>query len=375
MDEEKSFSEEEQSEVVVDVETSSKQGKLSVEEEENLARVEFRPAKAKDIVSAHTGSILQYDGPIIALGDEDLPRARAVFDKLAPPEKEKEAVEAEVDENDEPIPTQPSSPHKPRRIAIHLLSQAVYDCGVCPIDISSLEDPEQDPEPEPIYDDDGELIPQDSPPPKIHPLKQLISSIINKLLFNEDHIVGPSQTMDIEGFVYFIGKFHTPQFYYGQRFRRATGRGCIDDVLELLIRGIDVNCGDGEGLTSLHYACEFNRLELIEKLHEYAGERLMLNARCKAGWTPLYTACHHNNPKVVQLLLRLGADISLGTKYGKTPLHAAAGQGFSDIVNILLEDENCNPNIQCTSGMTALHDSGKHKFKCKYRCYWQYCPQ
>lgn len=72
-------------------------------------------------------------------------------------------------------------------------------------------------------------------------------------------------------------------------------------------------------------------------MFDLSGERLIINPRCKAGWTPLYSACHHNNIEIVRLLLDLDASTSITTNLQKSPLHAAAGQGFADIVQVLLD--------------------------------------
>ena len=72
-------------------------------------------------------------------------------------------------------------------------------------------------------------------------------------------------------------------------------------------------------------------------MFDLSGEKLIISPRCKAGWTPLYSACHHNNIEVVRLLLDLGASTSITTNLQKSPLHAAAGQGFADIVQVLLD--------------------------------------
>jgi len=72
-------------------------------------------------------------------------------------------------------------------------------------------------------------------------------------------------------------------------------------------------------------------------MFDLSGANLLISPRCKAGWTPLYSACHHNNIEVVKLLLDFGASTNVTTNLQKSPLHAAAGQGFADIVQVLLD--------------------------------------
>ena len=76
----------------------------------------------------------------------------------------------------------------------------------------------------------------------------------------------PEGSMEEGKFLSFVSSFYAPSYYYGQRLRRFAARGCIDDVLLLLARGCDVNTSDGEGLSSLHYASEFNKTEVIQAL-------------------------------------------------------------------------------------------------------------
>jgi len=152
-----------------------------------------------------------------------------------------------------------------------------------------------------------------------------------------------------------VTRFEAPAFFYGQRLRRNAGRGQVQEMIELIIRGCNPNTADGEGLTSLHYASEFNRLDVIRALFEICGESLMLNPRDKYGWTPLYCAAHHGNIEVVKLLLEIGADTSVSNAQQKTPLHCAASQGRREICEILIR-AGASLNAQDKHSVTPLHD-------------------
>ena len=360
MDEEKDLEfegKESEEQVEIASEPETKEQKHADEElQANLDRVQFTAAKVKDIVSSHSGSILAKDGPIVPLAGALLDRAQEVFDALAPPEKDEEVEETdgngEEDGNVPPVKTEP----KQRRVHYDRLARALFDCGVTQVNVDDLLAQSNS-------DDDEEEGAE-------HPLRTRINRIISTLISNDPQVgLGPSNTVDNEGFIYFVGKFYAPKYYYGQRMRRSAGRGCISDVLDLLVRGTDVNCGDGEGLSTLHYCAEFNRSNLITEIYEFcritngnpdgneSNAALLLNARCKAGWTPLYSAVHHNNIEVVQILLDLKADVNITTIYGKTPLHAAAGQGYHNICQLLMDIGGADPNVQCSSGMTPTHDA------------------
>ena len=88
---------------------------------------------------------------------------------------------------------------------------------------------------------------------------------------------GPTD-MDEKAFLDFLQAFIAPAYYYGQRLRRNAGRGELMDFTELVMRGCDANTGDGEGLTSLHYACEYDRANIVDALEDLAGTTLIVNA-------------------------------------------------------------------------------------------------
>lgn len=56
-------------------------------------------------------------------------------------------------------------------------------------------------------------------------------------------------------------------------------------------------------------------------------------------------ASHYGNANIVKLLLENGADVGSSTDLGYTPLHQAAQQGHTLIINILLKSK-ADPNVQ-----------------------------
>ena len=71
-------------------------------------------------------------------------------------------------------------------------------------------------------------------------------------------------------------------------------------------------------------------------------------------WTPLYQAVLKNNKQIIQLLLDRGADINEISGY-EAPIHAAARNGFTDALGVLLENNKLNINLQDDRGNTPLH--------------------
>ena len=268
---------------------------------ENISKVDFLKPVVKDIVSANSGCILAKEGPLVPLSTAMEAEARAVFQAAS---------------TDSLIPTS-------------LLSDLLVRCGATPACTDAQ--------------------------------REGLEVIVKKQLKGEEN----EGSWDEDAFVAFVSKFHTPAYQYGQRLRRSAGRGLVEDVLGLLNRGCSVNTADGEGLTSLHYACEFNRLSVIDALVDFAGEMLIINAKDKFGWTPLHCAIHHGNPQCAEKLLSLGALVGVGSIVGKTPLHAAAAQGRLEIAEMLLAKEASAAQID-DFGMTPLHEAA---FKAQRQMY------
>lgn len=375
----------------------------------NKARVDFRAAQPKDIVSHHAGSILAHDGPVVPLTDDMLERAQEAFRELAitlgggegeegGEEGEAEAeveVEAEGGEEAEEKQEKKEKMVKPPPvIEANRLAQALYRCGATPINIDSLtqltgvsgalatETKEEDAEEDggDGEGDDGDSVKKatedaaaGSKDRRGEILRKAIALFSDrkasaKSAASEEKTADaadmstaaglPEGSMEEADFLNFVSEFFAPSYYYGQRLRRFVARGCVDDALLLLARGCNVNTSDGEGLSSLHYASEFNKVEMIRQLHAFSQDGLKVNAKDKAGWTPLYCAVHHGSVEAVETLLgpSLKADVAASTILGKSPLHAAAGQGRLAIANILLEN-SADASQQDFKGMTPLHDA------------------
>jgi len=178
-------------------------------------------------------------------------------------------------------------------------------------------------------------------------------SLLAKLV--EEFYTG-GDDLDIDSYLAFVQSFYAPDYYFGERLRKNVARGQNAEVTNLLLRNCNANTSDGEGTSSLHYCCEFNRPDIIEILAKIAKKGLAVNAQDRYGWSPLHSATHQGNKACVSLLIKLGANVNIVNNVGKAPLHAAAAQNRGAIADLLLAAK-ANLNLQDKQGMTPLHEA------------------
>ena len=306
----------------------------------NLERVQFTPARAKFIVWNHKSSYdIPEDEPTAALTEEQVEKAQQVFHAVAITINVPLPYDASsTDEHKEHIPFDDNkeTTDQTREIQVVERSQFIQ-----------------------LLVQFGGLLSKHI----VDTQKSLLETTIDKFLARSamlpsKHTAGTSLHhatnvrqengeihFEEQQFLDFLEHFHAPAYHFGQRMRRFAGRGEIDAVADLIIRGCQANTADGEALSSLHYASEFNRPLVIERLAELcppgnavASDHpfLVLDCKDKYGWTPLHCAVHHGNVDCVNVLLKIGANVMSTDAVGKTPLHAAAARGKSYIVEPLL---------------------------------------
>jgi ankyrin repeat protein len=113
----------------------------------------------------------------------------------------------------------------------------------------------------------------------------------------------------------------------------AAGKDHLDIVQLLLDRGARPDITDPAGWTALLHATYFGaRPELLSLLVQKGAN---VNAQNDRGATALYLAAASGREPTVRRLLALGADPSLATRSGYTPLRAAQINGLTRIVELL----------------------------------------
>ncbi|MFM2322020.1 MAG: hypothetical protein RLZZ225_173 [Pseudomonadota bacterium] len=132
----------------------------------------------------------------------------------------------------------------------------------------------------------------------------------------------------------------------------ATQHGYVDLVEFLLASGADSMVRDVEGNTLLHLAVSKAHSEIAKRLIGINAD--LLEAKNESGDTALHLAVSNNDLKLMDLLLKLGADLETKDGSGDTPLCFATWFTHIDIVKYLVE-QGANLEAKDAAGNTPLH--------------------
>ncbi len=112
--------------------------------------------------------------------------------------------------------------------------------------------------------------------------------------------------------------------------------GASKEAIELLIEhGLDITYTNREGLSTLDYAIKYRREDII-KLCKENGISLTKSNR-KSGLTPLMLAASFNDIKLIEFLIKEGADVNKKDKFGMNALDYAYKLGQKKAAVILEE--------------------------------------
>jgi len=124
-------------------------------------------------------------------------------------------------------------------------------------------------------------------------------------------------------------------------------------VKECIVKGLDINArAETSGATPLDASIYGNHKHIFDFL---ISEGANVNAIGYADYTIAMAAANQGKSEMLKILLDKGADPNLASpKTGETPLHAAAAKGFVngtlECVKLLLE-AGANPNVKSKSGI------------------------
>ena len=132
---------------------------------------------------------------------------------------------------------------------------------------------------------------------------------------------------------------------------RSAGYGKIDEVKAKLEAGASLQTVDGDGNTMLHSAASHGQLEMVQFLLGQKG--IEIDARDKAGDTPLSQASYLGRVDVVKELIDKGADLKSKDGEGRDALQRAAASGYPRVVTALLA-AGADSGEKDLKGSTAL---------------------
>jgi len=186
---------------------------------------------------------------------------------------------------------------------------------------------------------------------------ELYSKFVEKAW--EDADSDDSDRVDYDEFLKLFKKVFAPANRFGNKLRKACGRGETELVKELVSRGCHPNCADGAGYTCLHHAAEYGQVEVIKLLAEMLPQQLALDAKDKHGWTPLICAAATGMTDACTALKSLGCDMGATTNCGRTALHWASSKGHEETTKYLIT-QKMDANAIDRSGWTALNCAALH---------------
>ena len=179
---------------------------------------------------------------------------------------------------------------------------------------------------------------------------------------------------------------------------QAAFNGVLADIKRFILNGVSVNEADYDGRTALHLAACEGHIECVEYLLECKAN---VHSKDRFGGTPLEDAVRHNfdvrNAKQVQTILRgqgsslknsltnytikmceyaatgmiekivvlleNGVDVGQGDYDGRTPLHLAACNGQTAVLEFLLNQKSVVVNALDRFGGTPYEDAIRHDRK------------
>jgi ankyrin repeat protein len=127
-------------------------------------------------------------------------------------------------------------------------------------------------------------------------------------------------------------------------------------ILEFFVgkfREFEINEGDNDQLTPVHWAVYHNKSKNVKKLIESGADILKTDIQ---GKNPLHWCATLKSLKCAKLLVKKNVNlINMGDLDGRTPLHLACGENNQKLVLLIISQTDCLINNTDCTGKTALH--------------------
>ncbi|XP_049855556.1 ankyrin-1-like [Schistocerca gregaria] len=144
----------------------------------------------------------------------------------------------------------------------------------------------------------------------------------------------------------------------------AVRTGNLQDVLEMLSKGADVEAADIFKVRPIHIAAEEGHLDILKALiargcnvNALAACATPLFNQLERGMTPLHFAVRNADPNLALCLISAGAKVNTENSSKVVPLHLAAQHGHLSVVKALVSanaDVNAEDNIKVTPLVSAV---------------------
>ncbi len=108
------------------------------------------------------------------------------------------------------------------------------------------------------------------------------------------------------------------------------------------------------GWSALHEAVYNDNAKLVKEILKKKDTDI--DAKSKAGISPLHIAVKNRDLEIVKILVKNGANIDIQDGNGLTPLHYAVGQRRYEIVKYLIF-HGADVNVKNVYGITPLHQA------------------
>jgi len=156
--------------------------------------------------------------------------------------------------------------------------------------------------------------------------------------------------------------------YKKEELLESARSGC-EEKMKSLITPLNVNChaGDGRKSTPLHLAAGYNRTKIVECLLKHGAD---VHAKDKGGLVPLHNACSYGHFEVTELLVKHGASVNAMDLWQFTPLHEAASKMRVEVCTLLLA-HGADPTILNCHSKNAIDVAATQELKDKLS--YEYC--